>query len=145
MQQDPVGTYNSIAFANFAAIIPQLDIPTYMYVIFDLESVNFPYSTPYRSTFAARAFPGNVIVTYPPYFKSLSSLLSDTTDEVIEAYLISRLSFSLAQYLGPETEIWKANRALVEVLTGIKKGAVSDRAEYCTGVVANALGFASGR
>ncbi|KAF8522224.1 Metalloprotease [Hysterangium stoloniferum] len=127
MQQDPVGTYNRIAFANFTASIPQLDIPAYM------------------STFAPRAFPDNVIVTYPPYFKSLSSLLSDTTDEIIEAYLISRLSGSLAQYLGPETEIWKANRELTEALTGIKKGAIGDRASYCTKVVAEALGFAAGR
>ncbi len=36
-------------------------------------------------------------------------------------------------------------RSLEEVLNGIKKGAVGDRAEYCVGRVESALGFALGR
>ena len=33
----------------------------------------------------------------------------------------------------------------MEALTGIKKGAVGDRAEYCVGQVEKRLGFAAGR
>ena len=47
--------------------------------------------------------------------------------------------------LGLETEAWQAVRSLEEVLNGIKKGAVGDRAEYCVGRVESALGFALGR
>lgn len=76
---------------------------------------------------------------------SLSKLLSNTTDDVIEGYLVARASLSLAEHLGPGTDIWKVNRGLMEELTGIKKGAVGDRAEYCLGKVETALGFAAGR
>lgn len=43
------------------------------------------------------------------------------------------------------TEAWQAQRTLQETLTGIKKGAVGDRAEYCIGKVEESLGFAAGR
>jgi endothelin-converting enzyme len=99
----------------------------------------------FRSTFAPRSFPDRIIVTYPAYLSSLSSLLSNTTSDVVEGYLVARTSLSLAEHLGSRTEIWKANRELIEVLTGIKKGAVGDRAEYCSGKVEEALGFAAGR
>lgn len=55
------------------------------------------------------------------------------------------MSLSLAEHLGPKTEIWKAHRELVEELTGIKKGAVDDREDYCSQKVETAFGFASGR
>lgn len=84
-------------------------------------------------------------MTYPAYVDSLSSLLSNTSSDVIEGYLIARVTQSLAEYLGLETEIWKANRELVELLSGIKKGAVGDRAEYCATQVTNTMGFAAGR
>lgn len=92
-----------------------------------------------------RSFPDRVIVTYPPYLTSLSTLLSNTTDDVLVGYFVARVSHSLAEYLGYGTEIWKANRKLIEELSGIKKGVVGDRAEYCSGKVESALGFASGR
>ena len=44
-----------------------------------------------------------------------------------------------------DTEAWQAQRSLVELLTGVKKGAVGDRAEYCVGIVEDNLGFAVGR
>ncbi|KIJ23039.1 hypothetical protein M422DRAFT_81961, partial [Sphaerobolus stellatus SS14] len=127
LQQDPFGTYNPVNARNISESIPQVDFPGYW------------------SSFTPRAFPDRIIVTYPPYLESLSSLLSNTSDDVIEGYLIARVTQSLAEYLGQETEIWKANRELVELLTGIKKGAVGDRAEYCATKVTNTLGFASGR
>jgi endothelin-converting enzyme len=72
-------------------------------------------------------------------------LLSKTTDDVLLGYLVTVVSLSLAEHLGPETEIWKAHRELLEELTGIKRGAVGDREEYCSEKVETALGFASGR
>jgi endothelin-converting enzyme len=99
----------------------------------------------YRSTFTPHEIPDRIILTYPPYLTSLSKLFANTTDDVLEGYLVARASLSLAEHLGPGTEIWKANRELVEELTGIKKGAVGDRGEYCLGKVETALGFAAGR
>jgi len=64
---------------------------------------------------------------------------------VIEAYLVIRAALTLSPYLGMSTEAWKAQRSLVELLTGVKKGAVGDRAEYCVGIVEDNLGFAVGR
>lgn len=64
---------------------------------------------------------------------------------MIEAYLISRAALALSPYLGMGTEAWQAQRSLVELLTGVKKGAVGDRAEYCVGIVESNLGFAVGR
>ena len=64
---------------------------------------------------------------------------------MIEAYLVSRAALTLSPYLGTSTEAWQAQRSLEELLTGIKKGAVGDRAEYCVGIVEEKLGFAVGR
>jgi endothelin-converting enzyme len=86
-----------------------------------------------------------VIVTYPAYSVSLSNILNETSSEVIEAYLVSRAALALSPYLGMSTEAWQAQRSLVELLTGVKKGAVGDRAEYCVGKVEDNLGFAVGR
>lgn len=44
-----------------------------------------------------------------------------------------------------QTEEWQAVRSLREVLQGLKKGAVGERAEYCVGKVETAMGFAVGR
>src|SRR5882724_6980036 len=98
-----------------------------------------------RSTFAPRSFPDRIIVTSPAYLSSLGSILANTTSDVLEGYLLARASLSLAERLGSGTEIWKAARELTEELTGIKKGAVGDREEYCVGKVEEALGFAAGR
>jgi len=84
-------------------------------------------------------------VTYPAYTRSLTSILSETETDVLEAYLVSRAALVLAPRLGPSTASWKAVRNLREVLQGIKPGAVGDRAEYCVDSVDQALGFATGR
>ena len=84
-------------------------------------------------------------MTYPGYSVSLSNILNDTSSEVIEAYLISRAALTLSPYLGIRTEAWQAQRSLVELLTGVKKGVFGDRAEHCIGVVEDKLGFAVGR
>lgn len=52
---------------------------------------------------------------------------------------------SLAQYLGTESEAWRAARTLTERLRGIKPGAVGDRAEFCVSKIEETLGFAAGR
>lgn len=43
------------------------------------------------------------------------------------------------------TKAWQAQRTLVELLSGIKKGAVGERSEYCVNQVEETLGFAAGR
>ncbi|KAL5532721.1 hypothetical protein ACEPAF_4495 [Sanghuangporus sanghuang] len=125
--QDPVATYNPISFSEFASELPQIDFPSYF------------------STFTPRNFPSQVILTSTTYASNLSSILSTTDADTVEAYLVTRASLVLAPLLGYGTEIWKANRALKEVLQGIKKGAVPDRSEWCVQQVEDALGFAAGR
>ncbi|GJJ12083.1 hypothetical protein Clacol_006324 [Clathrus columnatus] len=129
LQLDPMGTYNPVDHEELAELLPEIDFPIYW------------------SSFAPRAFPSKIIVTYKKYLTSLSKLLSNTTSDVIEGYLVARTSLTLAQYLGPETDIWKAHRLLVETLTGISKGAVQNREEYCIDQVTDidALGLAAGR
>ena len=127
MHQDPIATYNPVPLFNLTETIPQIHFPTYF------------------STFAPRAYPDRVIVTYPAYSVSLSNILNETPSEVIEAYLVSRAALALSPHLGMSTEAWQAQRSLVELLTGVKKGAIGDRAEYCVGIVEANLGFATGR
>lgn len=61
--------------------------------------------------------------------------------------MIARASLHLAEYLGPQTEIWKAHRSLIEAMTGISTGSVQRREEYCIAQMTdiNTLGLASGR
>jgi len=127
LYQDPIGTYNPLPLSNLTDALTQIDFPMYF------------------STFAPRSFPKQVIITYPAYPSSLSEILNHTSSDVIEAYLIIRAALSLAPNLGMSTEAWQAQRTLQETLTGIKKGAVGDRAEYCVGKVEQTLGFAVGR
>ncbi|KAK7049256.1 hypothetical protein VNI00_005857 [Paramarasmius palmivorus] len=127
LQGDPIATYNPAPISNLTKALPQIDFPAYF------------------SSFAPRNFPEQVILTHPPYAKSLSSILDQTSSDVIEAYLMVRAALSLSPNLGMSTDAWKAQRSLVEALTGIKKGAVGDRAEYCVRQVEEAMGFAAGR
>lgn len=107
-----------------------------------LYQIQFP---DYFSTFTPRSFPTQALITYPPYPVSLSEILNHTSPDVIEAYLVVRAALSLSPHLGMGTEAWQAQRTLEETLTGIKKGVVGDRAEYCVGKVEGSLGFAAGR
>lgn len=127
MLQDPIATYNPVPLANLTDTLHQFDFPTYF------------------TTFTPRTYPDRVILTYPSYAKSLSEVLNSTSSNVIEAYLVSRALLELSPYLGPDTPSWQAQRALYEALTGIKKGAVGDRGEYCVNKVEQTLGFAAGR
>ena len=127
MQQDPFATYNPVQLSNLTDTLSQIHFHTYF------------------STFSPRAFPDRVILNYPPYAASLSTILNETSSAVIEGYLVVRAALALSPYLGMSTEAWMAHRTLLETLTGIKKGAVGDRAEYCLGRVEASLGFASGR
>lgn len=107
-----------------------------------ITQVNFP---DYFATFTPRNYPAEVVVTYPAYTRSLTSILNQTETDIVEAYLVTRAALALAPRLGTSTESWKAVRHLQEVLQGIKPGAVGDRAEYCANSVDQALGFATGR
>ena len=127
MYQDPIATYNPVPLSNLTETVPQINFPEYF------------------SVFTPRVYSDRVIVAYPAYSVSLSNILNETSSEVIEAYLVSRAALALSPYLGMSTEAWQAQRSLVELLTGVKKGAVGDRAEYCVGIVEDKLGFAVGR
>lgn len=127
MQQDPFATYNPVPIFNLTDALPQIHFPTYF------------------STFTSSSFPERVILSYPPYVGALSNILNETLSEVVEGYLVVRAALSLSPYLGANTEAWKAQRTLLETLTGVKKGAIGDRSEYCLERVEDNLGFASGR
>lgn len=127
IQQDPLATYNPVPVANLTDTITQIHFPTYF------------------STFTPRNYPDRVILTWPDYMTSLAEILDDTDSDVIEAYLITRAALTLSPYLGTSTEAWQAQRSLFEALSGVKKGAIGDRAETCLTQVEDSLGFASGR
>ncbi|KAK7023952.1 Endothelin-converting enzyme 1 [Favolaschia claudopus] len=125
--QNPFVTYNRVPITNLTDSLLQINFGEYF------------------ATLTPRNFPENVIITYPAYPSSVSDILNDTSAEVIEGYLVLRAALALAPNLGMATKAWQAQRTLLETLTGIKKGAVGDRAEYCVGRVEAHLGFASGR
>ncbi|KAF9567593.1 zincin [Agrocybe pediades] len=127
MQHHPFATYNPVPLSNLTETVTQIHFPTYF------------------SAFTPRSFPDRIVVTSPTYAASLASILNETSPKVLEAYLVTRAALALSPYLGTNTDAWKAQRSLYEILSGIKKGAVSDRAEYCIGVVESDLGFAAGR
>ncbi|KAF8969921.1 hypothetical protein BDZ97DRAFT_1793392 [Flammula alnicola] len=127
LQQDPIATYNPAPLSNLTDTVTQIHFPTYF------------------STFTPRNYPDRVIMTYPAFVVSLANILDDTPSDVIEAYLVTRAALALSPFLGMNTEAWQAQRSLLEALSGIKKGAVGDRGEYCIGQVEDALGFAAGR
>lgn len=127
LQQDPIATYNPVPLSNITGTLRQIHFPTYF------------------SSFTPRSFPDRIILTYPLFVASLSAILNETPSDVVEAYLVIRAALSLSPYLSMNTEAWKAQRLLLETLTGVKKGAVGDRAEYCVRQVEDSLGFAAGR
>ncbi|KAI0818519.1 metalloprotease [Irpex lacteus] len=127
ISQDPVGTYNPVPISNLTDALPEISFHEYF------------------SSFTPRNFPARVILLSTTYPASLSSILAETRREVLEAYLETRAALELSKYLGYNTEAWRAARVLTEKLTGIKPGAVGDRAEFCVGSIENALGFAAGR
>lgn len=127
LYQDPIATYNPVKLSNLTESLPEIEFPAYF------------------AAFTPRNYPERVILTYPAYATSLSSILNETDKDVIEGYLVSRALLQLSPYLGSETEQWQAHRRLYETLTGIKKGAVGDRAEWCASRVEETLGFATGR
>lgn len=127
MFQDPIATYNPAPISNLTDALPEIAFNTYF------------------STFTPRNFPTRVILTSTTYAASLSEILAETSHETVEVYLEVRAALALANHLGATTEAWKAVRSLQERLSGIKPGAVGDRAEYCVGRVEDALGFAAGR
>ncbi|KAJ7090282.1 hypothetical protein B0H15DRAFT_948792 [Mycena belliarum] len=125
--QDPFATYNRLPLKNLTDSLPQIKFSEYF------------------AAFTPRRFPEHVVITYPVYPVSISEILSSTSADVVEAYLTVRAALALSPNLGTVTEAWQAQRTLLETLTGIKKGAVGDRAEYCVGKVEQSLGFAAGR
>lgn len=129
---DPFFTYNSITIASFSARLPEIDFGAYFFLL----GVPPTFGSSHDST---------VIVSYPPYIESLSSLLRETSAETLESYLVTRVAPRLGDYLSSQTEVWRAKRELDELLDGLKRGAVGWREDFCLKRVEGALGFASGR
>lgn len=127
LYQDPIATYNPAPISNLTDALPEISFSEYF------------------ATFTPRTFPKRVILTSTTYPASLSTILKETKQEVLLAYLETRAALELAGYLGSNTEAWRAVRSLEERLRGIKPGAVGDRAEICVGRVEAAMGFAAGR
>ncbi|KAK7449695.1 hypothetical protein VKT23_013168 [Stygiomarasmius scandens] len=127
LYQDPIATYNPAPLSNLTIALPQIHFNEYF------------------ATFTPRNHPDRIIMTYPSYATSLSDILDRTSSDVIETYLVIRAALTLSPYLGMSTDAWRAQRTLYETLSGIKKGAVGDRAEYCVGQVEEKMGFAAGR
>ncbi|KAF8298254.1 zincin [Clavulina sp. PMI_390] len=125
---DPVGTYNPQPLSNWTEhITPFMSFSNYL------------------SAFTTRNFPETVVVTYPPYFPDLSSLVQSTTGEVLQAYFVSQAALGLAPYLGLETEPWRIVTEFSQALNGIKKGTPVDRGKWCLGQMQGSLGFMAGR
>ncbi|KAH7107511.1 zincin [Auriculariales sp. MPI-PUGE-AT-0066] len=125
---DALATYNPVALKVLQAAIPQIDFPAYF------------------ATFAVRKFPAApVILSFPPFAAELGWILSNTSTETLEAYLVTRVALTHAPLLSYETAEWKAVRELREAVYGLKKGAVTERSEWCIDQVERQLGYAVGR
>ena len=124
---DPRYAYNSYPEDKVAKALPFLSFSTYI------------------STFTPRAFPVNIIVSYPPYLRSLTRLVDSTPDFVLSGYFATRLAMTYASALGPEVGVRQETRRLEEVLRGIKKGTEENRQDICLSTVDDMLGFIAGR
>ncbi|KAG8827602.1 hypothetical protein FRC17_007748 [Serendipita sp. 399] len=124
---DPIGSYNPKPFSQLVANLTQINFSNYL------------------AAFSPRSFPSHLIVTYPPYVSSLSTILEEASSETVDAYLTLRTSLDLAPLLGQDTPAWMIVRELREALGGIKKGAVPERSEYCARQVSDVMGYATGR
>jgi endothelin-converting enzyme len=127
ISQDPIATYNPVPISNLTNSLPQFSFHEYF------------------SAFTPRSYPTRVILMSTSYPAALSSILDETHREVLKAYLETRAALEFSRYLGYGTEAWRATRVLTERLTGIKPGAVGDRAEICVSNIESAMGFAAGR
>ncbi|KZV86541.1 zincin [Exidia glandulosa HHB12029] len=127
--QDPKATYNPVPLSTLAYAVPQVNFPAYF------------------ASFAVRRFPGStVILSYPPFVAALGDMLHNTSTEILEAYLVSRVALHYAPYLAHETDAWKAWRTLDESVRGLKKGAAfAERGEWCLEQVERQLGYSVGR
>lgn len=124
---NPHYSYNPYPTEKVDKALPFLSLPTYL------------------STYAPRAFPVNITVTYPPYLKAVSKIIDETPDHVLAGYFVTRVAVAYADALGPKVTVRKEMRRLQEVLRGIKKGTEENRVDLCLGYVNNMVGFIVGR
>ncbi|KAI0687125.1 metalloprotease [Cytidiella melzeri] len=127
ISQDPIATYNPVPISNLTDALPEISFHEYF------------------ASFTPRSYPNRVILESSTYPAALSSILKETPRDVLGAYLETRAALALSRFLGYSTEAWRATRVLTERLTGIKPGAVGDRADTCVANIEVALGFAAGR
>jgi len=95
------------------------------------QQLDFMSLSTYISTFAPRNFPSKIVVTHPPYIKSVHRILADTPSYVLSAYFVTRLGLGYSKFLGPATPVRQATRKLQVVLQGLKKGVPEDRQQFC--------------
>lgn len=115
---NPLYSSNTYALEKVDRALPFVDLRSYL-----------------QSMRIGGSFPEKVVVTHPPYLKSVSRLVEETPDHILSAYFVARLAFIYAPYLGPETALWQEVRRLDEVLEGLEKGTKEDRQATCLRVV----------
>lgn len=123
---NPKFGYNPFPTKDVEKALPFVDLPEYI------------------AAMAAREFPSQIIVSYPPYLKSITKLVAEVPDHVLSAYFVTRLSLTFATGLGPNTSVHQQARRLDEVLRGLKKGVVENRQDVCLRALDDTVGFILG-
>lgn len=123
---NPTYSYNPTATKDVEKALPFIDLHEYF------------------ASFAPRKYPSEIIVTYPPYLKSITKLVAEVPDHVLSAYFVTQLSLTFGSALGPSTALRQHIRRLKEVLSGLKKGTVENRQDACLAAVDNVVGFIAG-
>lgn len=124
---NPHYSSNSYSFEKVDSALPFIDLESYL-----------------KAMPTGGSIPEKVIVTHPPYLKSVSRLVEQAPDYVLSAYFVTRLAFEYAAYLGPNTALWQEKRRLDEVLKGLKKGTEENRQTTCLRAIDATIGNIAG-
>lgn len=123
---DPVATYNPVAVNKLEHLFDAVSWPDYL------------------SALMVRV-PQRVIVSAPEPLKRLSTLISRTHDDVIEAYLIWTAVRTFGLDLGPKVPLRAPADALAHRAKGVAPDAKEDRDTVCLSALDESLGFLAGR
>ncbi|SNX84419.1 related to Endothelin-converting enzyme 1 [Melanopsichium pennsylvanicum] len=108
---------------------------------YTFSSINWPA---YFSALTVRT-PERVILSSPKFVISLDALISRTTTEVLEAYIVWTAIRELGTALGPNVKLRSAAERLERYSKGVDVDAKEDRETVCLGDLNAALGFMAGR
>lgn len=123
---DPLSIYNPIPVNKLAYTSNAVDWPMYLSAL----TVKVPH---------------NVLVHSPDFLRKIGELVSQTSDEVLEAYLIWTIVRTYGLNLGPKASLRAPAEALDRRLKGVAFDAKEDRATVCLNALNEALGFMAGR